>query len=641
MKKLNKYIYAVLAAGALAIPFASCTDYLDKAPESEISETEAFKNFKNFQGFVEELYFCVPNFNTCYWNNSFNWGDDEIIGVNETYMMGAKVDNGDFWGWQAEHDGWQCGFMDINGFNPQAHSDVGSHPTIWKGSWYGIRKANLGLANLELLTEATREQRDMIEGQLRFFRGFFHFQLMQYFGGLPYIDEVLAGGRLTLPRLTYAECAEKAAEDLRRAADLLPVNWDQTATGAPTRGNNDLRINKIMALGYLGKNLLWAGSPLMMQDPVNLNVKNKNYGQEFCRRAADAFGELLSLVESGATQYALVDFEDYKELFLTHAKGGLMPGLTEAIYRCPSTDWNRSNWGQTNDYGSKKITTAGVCYHPTANYVKFYGMANGLPIDDPESGFDERHPWKDRDPRFYHDIRFDGCKLELGGQKAADPVRYAPLYTGGALRSESEGSRTGYLNYKFVRDDFNQWDNQGAGNWGAHNNMLIPYMRLADIYLMYAESAAQATGASSGKSSNCPLTAVDAINKLRERAGVDPVNAKYTGDLDKFMSEVRRERAVELSFEAHRFNDLRRWLLLAEAPYTLKTAQEFTRTGDLTGIEADSSKGVNTDDPSQSEVAGWSERVILTRNFSEKHYWLPLKINDTSMYVEFGQNPGW
>ena len=169
MKKLKKYICPLLVAGIACVPLTGCTDYLDKAPESELSAEEAFKNFKNFQGFVEELYFCVPNFTTCYWNNSFNWGDDEIIGINETYMMGAKVDNGDFWGWQAQHDGWACGFMDINNFDTGRYADVSWHPTLWKGSWYGIRKANLGLANLDLLTEATKEQKDMIrpEGSRR------------------------------------------------------------------------------------------------------------------------------------------------------------------------------------------------------------------------------------------------------------------------------------------------------------------------------------------------------------------------------------------------------------------------------------------------------------------------------------------
>lgn len=639
MKKIKYHILSVLVAATGLTVLPGCTDYLDKAPESEISADEAFKNFHNFQGFVEEMYFCVPNFTTGYWNNSFNWGEDEIINVGKDYFMGYKVDQGDFWGWQAEHDDWQCGFMDINAFTTDyAPDQVANRPTLWQGAWYAIRKANLGLANLERLTDATQEERNLIRGQLLFFRGFFHFQLMQYFGGLPYIEEVLSGGKLTLPRLSYHECADKAAADLREAADLLPVNWDNTAAGAATRGGNDLRINKIMALGYLGKDLLWAGSPLMNWESTG----SQTYNAEYCRRAAEAFGELLTLVESGRTQYALVDFENYKENFLTHGKSGLMPGSTEAIFRNPVIEWNRSNWGQTRCYGTQFLDPeGGIIFLPTANYVNYYGMANGLPLDDPDSGFDKSHPWKGRDPRFYHDIRFDGCRLELGGDKAADNIRYAPLYTDGAMRDAIKGSRTGYLNYKFVRDDFNQWDKGGAQNWGANNHMLIPYMRLADIYLMYAEAAAEATGVPAGKSANCQLTAVDAINTIRSRAGVDPVNSKYQGSLDGFMSEVRRERAVELAFEAHRFNDLRRWLLLDKAPYNIKTSQEFQRVGDLSGIDKDSSKGVDTKNPQESEVIGFHEEVILTRNFTEKHWWLPLKVNDSKMYVEFGQNPGW
>lgn len=638
MKKIFKHTVSFLAAILAAASASSCTDYLDKAPESEISADEAFKNFRNFQGFVEEMHFCIPNFTTGYWNNSFNWGEDEIINVGIDYMMGYKVDQGDFWGWQSQFDGWQCGFMDINSFTTDyAPNAVANRPTMWQGCWYGIRKANLGLANLDRLTEATQEQKNIIRGELLFFRGYFHFTLMQYFGGLPYIEEVLAGGKLTLPRLSYHECADKVAADLREAADLLPINWDDTATGAPTRGNNDLRVNKIMALGYLGKNLLWAGSPLMNWESTG----SKTYNAEYCKRAAEAFGELLSLVESGKTQYSLVDFSNYKELFLTHGKGGIMPGSTEAIFRCPVIDWNRSNLGQTNDYATKAITNTGVSFLPTANYVNYYGMANGLPLNDPDSHFDKAHPWKGRDPRFYHDIRFDGCQIELGLNPVADPVRYAPLYTDGKLRHPIEGSRTGYLNYKFVRDDFNQWDNQGSGNWGQNNHMLIPYMRLADIYLMYAEAACEATSVPAGKSANCSLSAIDAINTIRARAGVDPVNAKYTGSLELFIGEVRRERAVELSFEGHRFNDLRRWLLLNQYPYNIKTSQEFTRVGDLTGIETDSSKGVNTKNPQENEVSGFREEVILTRNYTDKHWWLPLKVDDSKMYVEFGQNPGW
>jgi len=97
------------------------------------------------------------------------------------------------------------------------------------------------------------------------------------------------------------------------------------------------------------------------------------------------------------------------------------------------------------------------------------------------------------------------------------------------------------------------------------------------------------------------------------------------------MNEVRRERAVELAFEGHRFNDLRRWRLLAEMPYTLKTAAEFDRAATLNP----------TLDTKLNRVVNFRERVILQRPFSEKHYWLPLKRADVNMYKEFSQNPGW
>ena len=47
-------------------------------------------------------------------------------------------------------------------------------------------------------------------GQLYFFRGWFHFELMQYFGGLPYIDSVPSSSEpLRNPRLSYQECVRR------------------------------------------------------------------------------------------------------------------------------------------------------------------------------------------------------------------------------------------------------------------------------------------------------------------------------------------------------------------------------------------------------------------------------------------------
>ena len=311
-----------------------------------------------------------------------------------------------------------------------------------------------------------------------------------------------------------------------------------------------------------------------------------------------------------------------------------MPGSTEAIFRGSSTDYNGSNWGTSKTFGPKVnglVEHDNIIHHPTANYVKFYGMENGLPLNDPNSGYDPNHPFKGRDPRFYHDIVFDGFKY-VNSTMPADQefMRYTQLSTNGIMRNDQNGSRTGYFIQKLVPHTANKYD--GAYNWSGSLHVYLPYMRLGDIYLMYAEACA-AFGGAKAKSTNFDKDAEGALNTLRDRVGAGHVSATYTADNNKFMDEVRRERAVELSFEGFRFNDLQRWLLLTEYPYNVKTAHDFER------VENDDFYKEN--DPRDARVNNLKERTILTRQFSAKHYWFPLKVSDTSIYPEFGQNPGW
>lgn len=644
MKFLNKYI--LLGALTLSLGFSSCSDYLDKSPESDISSTDAFKDFQNFQGFTEELYQCIPDFTNGYWTNNWNFGEDEIINVGTTFHFGYKVDQGDFWSWQSENDGWQAGWLDrgsVSSFNPG--SDRFGH-SLYPGCMYGIRKANMGLENLDLF-KGTEEEKKLIEGQLLFFRAWFHFQVIQYLGGYPYIDRVIPGDEVpTLPRLSYKECADRCAEDFRKAAELLPIDWDKTKAGQGTTGKNQLRVNKIAALGYLGKNYLWAASPLMAK---GVDAGTYDYDQTYAQKAADAFGELFQLLKANKTGYGLIPFSQYSENFVTLGENGKMPGqskdgtITEAIFRSPTygSGWGASRWGQALAYGGSDLNDGGVIFLPTANYVNYYGMANGLPLDDPDSHFDPTHPWRGRDPRFYHDIRFDGCQMVVKELTKEDTWwQYADLQTGGCFRSETRGSRTGYFNYKFISTKCNKWDDDYG--WSPQIHMRVPWMRLSDVYLMYAEAIA-AMG-NPNASVTTEMTGVEAINKVRERAGVDPVAAKNIADPHKFMDEVRRERAVELAFEGHRFNDLRRWLLLDKYPYNIKTSQEFTRVKGFSVVKVDDKgnyKVINAGDEQNEEVSGFKQKQILKRDFSSKHYWLPLKRADTQMYPEFNQNPGW
>lgn len=638
---------------ALGTSLSSCQDYLDKEPDSTVSADDAFANFRNFQGFVEEIYNCIPDKEKCNYCPSWNWGDDEIFNPEADNRMTHQVDLGNFRAWESTGN-W------LKRDGASTSTDKFAHG-IWNHAWYCIRKCNLGLQNIDKFVTGSAEEKKLIEGQLYFFRAWWHEEMMQYFGGMPYVDTYLdANAELNLPRLSYQECADKAAADFRKAADLLPINWDKTSAGAATQGKNDLRINKIMALGYLGKTYLWAASPLMKngaQIGASKNGKTYDYDQEYAKKAAEVFGELLSLVEAGQTQYALAEFKYsdiynheksadanscFSDIFYTKKQNWKMPGTVEAIFRGPSPDFNGSNWNTSKVFGpkvQKVVAHDNVIHQPTANLVEAYGMANGEPIYlvengqyvlNPKSGFDRKHPFKNRDPRFYHDIVFDGFKYLNGTPGQYADLQYCQLYTGGNMRPIENASRTGYFIQKLVPHTCNEVDKDY--DWGAAFHCYLPYMRLADIYLMYAEACA-AFGGATGKSSNFGKTAEDAINTLRDRCGAGHVAPEFVADNHKFMDEVRREREVELSFEGFRFCDLQRWLLLTEAPYNQKFSQEFDRV--------ESADFYKNHDPKDAEVANYRRELILTRNFNTKHYWFPLPIKETQLYPEFNQNPGW
>lgn len=591
----------------------SCKKYLDRPLDANISEKDVFTNFRSFQGFTEELYHCLPDMSKTTWNGEWNMGDDILSTTNANYRLNAEFDNGNYRAWQTNGGGWDNSWLDDDpGKIGQSNNFNNPHVKgLWPYSWYGLRKANLGLANLDKLANATEEEKNVLKGQLLFFRGFFHFQLMSFWGGLPYIDTVLSSSaRLELPRLTYRETALRAAKDLEEAAALLPVNWDASPVGQATLGNNQQRVTSSAALGFKGKNLLYAASPMMNQEATG----TASYDQELCKQAADAFSRVLKLSENGESYYKLLPWERYSENWYTISSYGKHPGYPEVVFGPPSYSPGNSRWSLVNMFIPPPLGGEAGISSPTANYVNYFGMANGLPIDAAGSGYNISDPWTRRDPRFYKTITYDGVQMIRGSANAA--YRIANLYNGGNLRLDNTASRSGYLVRKFVTDGCNNTDNE----WNSIN-IVIPYLRLADVYLMYAEAVLQGYGTPQGSFPGY-ITAIEAVNKIRNRAGIPGVDGRYTSSKDAFMGELMRERAVELAFEGLRWHDLRRWMVAGEKKYTEKTAIDFDRGQD--------GKPVNL-----------RERVVVTRTFEAKHKWLPLPTNQVNLYPAFGQNPGW
>jgi hypothetical protein len=640
--KIKQYISGSLLLLSALLLAASCTDYLDKEERSIIEPTQPYLNFKNFQGFVEELYTAMPIMTGHQYHSAWNFGEDDYWEPSETRMLTYAIDQGNYWGWN------ECFYSyfkekqgGMNTSTPERMiNDVSTKGYLYGLCWFGIRKANIGIANLDKMVDATQEEKNLIAGQLYFFRAWNHFMLMQYWGGLPYIDRALDPNEVfNLPRLNYQETAEKAAEDFQKAADLLPVDWDQTAAGKATLGKNAVRINKVMALAYKGKDLLCAGSPMMNEESTG----SATYNAEICKRAADAFAQVLKICDETG-RYELADWDHYSEIFYTY-KQNKLNGLKEVIFwenmaTCHIGVWR---WNIVNDWRPPLINNSGIKCYPAANYTDYFGMENGLPIPDitkkdAASGYDPEYPFKNRDPRFYYNFIYDGVKTVLDGSKILkdgmpdERKQYASLFEGGLYRTDTPSKCvfTGYMNKKFTSQYMNDFDDYKEGTV-----LVMPLVRLADIYLMYAESTAEGYGSASATASGYGLSAVAAVDKVRARAGVKGVDAKYLGSVDQFMSELRRERAVELSFEGHRFTDLRRWLLLDKAPYNVKTAVYFDRAAD----QSDADRYAN---PKENHVLNLREVVLTERHFTlPKHNWFPFPQKDVQMYPEFSQNPGW
>lgn len=83
---------------------------------------------------------------------------------------------------------------------------------------------------------------------------------------------------------------------------------------------------------------------------------------------------------------------------------------------------------------------------------------------------------------------------------------------------------------------------------GGNCGKSLPLIRFAEILLTYAEAQAQ--------SGSIDDTAVNAVNQIRERAGLPPISDRIKTNKELFIDEVRKQRVYELCFENVAFFDM-------------------------------------------------------------------------------------
>jgi len=579
--KPNKLLVLFFLSGLL---LASCSDYLEKTPDADVTDEDVFGTFNSFQGFIEPVYDYFVDYNQGL-VTAMNIGG-EVASTNGASSAVAS-NTGDYRIWMTRT-------------NNQTLFNNDGVRGIWTGSWKGIRVANMALEKLPLLVNATQEEKDLIAGQAYFFRAFFYWEIIRSFGGMPYIDRVLLPTEeMKFPRESYQETTDKIVADFDRAAALLPEDWDKTVVGSAFPKANAGRATKGAALGFKAKALLYAGSPLMNS--------TKTYDTEYMKKAAAAAWEVIKLADQGV--YALLPMTEYRNMFARI--DGFNCWTTETIFQ------KRSNSGSTHFNMLGRIywparfngNTNNECVNQV--FVDRFEMADGTRYNKIYDT-DNAKRWDSRDPRFRQNIIVDRDKW--GNAPATLLKLYIDL---DGERTISNGFRSPYIVKKYWPKGCNSYD----GNMDAFRSAQ-PHLRLADIYLIYAEAVNEAYGPT-GTVPGANFTAEQAINKIRQRPGLNmpatSVAAATAAGYSSFRDLIRNERIVELCFEGNYWFDIRRWYVAHLPEYKEYWDFEFNKAW-----------------------TSFTRKLLFVRVFEDpKHYWMPLPVDQTRIYPGFYQNQGW
>ena len=192
------------------------------------------------------------------------------------------------------------------------------------------------------------------------------------------------------------------------------------------------------------------------------------------------------------------------------------------------------------------LYTYSSSFQPVSYLVNDYECTNGLPITS-SSSYKPDSPYLNRDPRLLATILVPGV-----------------LYKGGIPFKPSDiGATAGFLNKKGV-------DSTRATVIGTQSDQDWPYLRYAEVLLMYAEAQNEAVG---------PDQSVhDAVDSVRTRPSVNMPQLPAGISQDSMRIRIRHERRIELALEGQRYFDLKRWRLDRVIMPTIKDPSGNFRT---------------------------------------------------------------
>ncbi len=220
MKKIGGIIGILLALGG-------CKDFLSPDPQGKLTEEVFFSEEEGALMGINAIYSRLREWD----QEGFPW----------FVICELPSDNSDTG--SELSDGSVARLNTVNNFTYDASVDEFNN--WWVGNYNAIASCNVALESLEGLNN--EELRIRCAAQARFFRGFFYFNLVRAFGGVPLMLNVPQPGEYNKPRATVEQVYDEIIKDLAYAAENLPTRqqWGAKELGRVTKGTAQGLLAKV------------------------------------------------------------------------------------------------------------------------------------------------------------------------------------------------------------------------------------------------------------------------------------------------------------------------------------------------------------------------------------------------------------
>lgn len=515
----------------------SCRDYLEPYPQGNRTGDDLWKYPEMANGLIGQAYDYIP---TDYNNNEGAYLDcatDNAVSTSTTrdlrrFAVGAITPG-------------QDPFLDYYERDYQGIYLVNTFLKDRRG--YNLRYV--------VVPELDSLVRNRLQGEAFALRAWFHWDLLQKFGGksldglllgIPIVTEPVALDETSdMERDTYDDCVKQILADCDSAYKYLPIahrNFlvEDLATKQAYAGSRYFRRMEGIIARAIQANvcLTWASPRFNPGNDITRWQKAAAYAKEVIDfklnvdNVANGFNPVTAINWVNPNFPGAVWVSRY-------AKNSNMERM---LY--PGGFQGNGNMGATQEL------------------VDAFPMANGYPITHALSGYDPDNPYTDRDPRFYNAIFHNNAQAKKNNTGAL-MYTFESWKDGGkdAPEIRSDNSRTGYHIRKFVYMGLNFSD--ATVDIGHHSKFI---MRWAHMCLIFAEAVNMDVGPLDD--AKYGLSAKDAIKYLRTRkvvgttGGIDPdpyLDEVAGAGQEAFDAFVKNERRIETCFEGMRFYDLRRW----------------------------------------------------------------------------------